>query len=268
MHRNQHASQADQTEPLELRVEAHAFRRSPRSLTAPQGRFLLGFQAQIRPKRREFWRHRRLFRPRNRFQSALSFSDRIAFFAGFLRSTGISRFIATMNPSDSHPKPLNSYLFLPRVEVNGLASAGLPGSQSSLSTRAVPSYPGKPDGFAHLLTSSTGDRLHHDPAGWPASIGVTRPDRVRLRYGSRLRRAGLRVRDCSAPAPAWLPVEQVIRWITSFQVIRDARLSWRTGLHGLRGLRPQLFLLERRCCRIVVRMGTVTATGGFEAFGL
>jgi hypothetical protein len=36
-------------------------------------------------------------------------------------------------------------------------------------------------------------------AAWPLSVCITRPNRVRFRYGSRVRFARLRVTDCSAP---------------------------------------------------------------------
>jgi hypothetical protein len=36
-------------------------------------------------------------------------------------------------------------------------------------------------------------------AAWPLSVCITRPNRVRFRYGSRVRLARLCVTDCSAP---------------------------------------------------------------------
>jgi hypothetical protein len=71
--------------------------------------------------------------------------------------------------------------------------------------------------LARFLTIGNG--LHHHSAGWPLSTGVTRPKRVRFRYGSRVRSAGLRL----AP-PASLPAERAINRITTFQVIRSTRL--------------------------------------------
>src|SRR5262249_18134107 len=62
------------------------------------------------------------------------------------------------------------------------ALPGLPGSSTDLSLRAVPNHPGRPDGC--LLVASppvsgftTFGRLATSPS-------VTRPNRVRLRYGS------------------------------------------------------------------------------------
>jgi hypothetical protein len=49
---------------------------------------------------------------------------------------------------------------------------------------------------------TTGGRLHPRLGDWPLSLCVTRPNRVRLRYGSRIRSARLRSADRSAPR--WL----------------------------------------------------------------
>ncbi len=75
---------------------------------------------------------------------------------------------------------------------------GLPGSSTDLSPRAVPNHPGEPGGCSRPL-------LHHRwqassrMAAWPLSIHITRPNRVRLRYGSWVRFARLRVTDHSIP---------------------------------------------------------------------
>ena len=72
---------------------------------------------------------------------------------------------------------------------------------------------------------TTGGGLHHSLAGWPLSSCVTRPNRVHLRYGSRVRSAGLRHRGLLHESPAPLPAEREINRVTSFQVTRSARLS-------------------------------------------
>lgn len=77
--------------------------------------------------------------------------------------------------------------------------------------------------YARFFT--IGDGLHHYPAGWPLSSCVTRPNRVHLRYGSRVRSAGLRHRGLLHGSPAPLPAEREINRVTSFQVTRSARLS-------------------------------------------
>jgi hypothetical protein len=65
-----------------------------------------------------------------------------------LRSTAVTRFFATMGLSDSQQGPTKSYLFLSAAP----APAGLPGSLTDLSTRAVPSHPEEPDDcFCPLL---------------------------------------------------------------------------------------------------------------------
>jgi len=54
-----------------------------------------------------------------------------------------------------------------------------------------PTTPEGPTAAAtHCFTA--GVRLHHSLAGWPPSLWITRPNRVRLRYGSRVRRTRLR----------------------------------------------------------------------------
>jgi len=76
--------------------------------------------------------------------------------------------------------------------------------------------------FARCFTIGSG--LHHFSAGWPLSIGVTRPNRVHLRYGSRVRSARLQPFGLLRGPPAPLPAERAISRVTSFQVIRSARL--------------------------------------------
>ncbi len=68
-------------------------------------------------------------------------------------------------------------------------------------------------------------RLYRSLAGWPPPPCVTRPNRVRVCYGSRVRRARLRRWNCSHPALAWLLAERVIYKVNSFQFTRSARLT-------------------------------------------
>jgi len=87
-----------------------------------------------------------------------------------------------------------------------------------------PTTPGGPmAASARFFTIGSG--LHHSSAGWPLSICVTRPNRVHLRYGSRVRSAGLRPFGLLRGPPAPLPAERAINRVTSFQVTRSARLS-------------------------------------------
>ena len=75
---------------------------------------------------------------------------------------------------------------------------GLPGSSTDLSPCAVPNHPGEPDGCSLPLLPrrcQASSRM----ADWPLPLYITRPNRVHLRYGSRVRLARLRQTDCSAP---------------------------------------------------------------------
>ena len=77
---------------------------------------------------------------------------------------------------------------------------------------------------AYTRFFTIGGGLHHSLAGWPLSSCVTRPNRVHLRYGSRVRSAGLRPFGLLRGPPAPLPAEREINRVTSFQVTRSARL--------------------------------------------
>ena len=68
-----------------------------------------------------------------------------------LRSTVITRFAATMGLSDSRPQSLCGSGFPHTVGGSPTTEPGLPGSSTDLSTRAVPSHPGKPDECSHPL---------------------------------------------------------------------------------------------------------------------
>ena len=88
-----------------------------------------------------------------------------------------------------------------------------------------------------------GGGLHHFSAGWPLSIGVTRPNRVHLRYGSRVRSARLQPFGLLRGPPAPLPAERAISRVTSFQVTRSARLVLAHRKHERRGYKC-FFLLS------------------------
>ena len=114
-----------------------------------------------------------------------------------LRSTVVTRFSATVGRSDSRngaaPRVMDSPKTLDRS-----TPPGLPGSSADLSPRAVPYHPGEPGDCVYPF-------LHHRwqassaLGAWPLSFFLTRPNRVRLRYGSRVRLPGLRQRDYSRP---------------------------------------------------------------------
>jgi hypothetical protein len=77
-----------------------------------------------------------------------------------------------------------------------------------------PITPGGPMGaFARFFPIGGG--LHHCLAGWPLSISVTRPNRVHLRYGSRVRSARLQLSRLLRRSPASLPAERAINRATT-----------------------------------------------------
>jgi hypothetical protein len=69
-----------------------------------------------------------------------------------------------------------------------------------------------------------GNGLHHDLEGWSRSTCVTRPNRVHLRYGSRVCSAGLRQHRLLRAPPALLPAERAINRVSTLQDTRSARL--------------------------------------------
>jgi hypothetical protein len=110
-----------------------------------------------------------------------------------LRSTGVTPLPRYYGPLRLPTRPPDGYVFPPCVEAIALAAPGLPGSSADLSTRAVPYHPDEPGGINGSLLPH---RLRASPTleGWPARKSVTRPNRVRLRYGSRVRSAGASAR--------------------------------------------------------------------------
>ncbi len=117
---------------------------------------------------------------------------------GALRSTGITPLLHYYGPLRLPARPSHGYVFPPNVAGLSRTTPGLPGSSTDLSARAVPSHPGRPDGCTRSLLPHR--RLASPfPAGWPPPSCVTRPNRVRFRYGSR-------VCSTSASAPRLLRV--------------------------------------------------------------
>ena len=60
---------------------------------------------------------------------------------------------------------------------------------------------------------------------------VTRPNRVHLRYGWRLRLPRLQLADCSSKLLGRLHGERTLTMVSTFQLTRTARLNWRTEDH-------------------------------------
>ena len=129
-----------------------------------------------------------------------------------------------MSLSDSRTEPVHGYAFPHTVGGSPTTWPGLPGSSTDLSTRAVPYHPGEPDDCTYPLLHR---RLQASsfPEEWPLPACVTRPKRVRLRYGSRVRRTRLHVCNYSQHALVWLPVEWVTLRVNTSQFTRSARLS-------------------------------------------
>ena len=104
------------------------------------------------------------------------------------------------------------------------ALPGLPGSSTDLSLRAVPLHPGRPDGCSCSLASP--------PVAGFIIFGrlatfifiVTRPNRVRCRYGSQVCFPGFRQTDCSTSLRFRYMHERAIYMVCSFQHTRSARL--------------------------------------------
>ncbi len=157
-------------------------------------------------------------------QSALSPSYRRTSLAGLLGSTGITPLPGYYEPIRLPARPAGGYVFPPPVE-----AATSPHRVSQvprpICLRAL--SPTTPEGpmAACARCSAIGGGL---PPLWQVgrtSIGVTRPNRVRLRYGSRIRSAGLRYAGHPNAPPTSLPAERAICRATTFQVTRSARLS-------------------------------------------
>ena len=126
---------------------------------------------------------------------------------------------------------------------------GLPGSSADLSACAVSFHPGRP---AKCTCSLLPLPWQASPlyGGLAASIGVTRPIRVRLRYGSRVRSPGLRRRDYSRRRPVrYLLNEQFARQ-PPFRSPGQPGLSWRSVSTGRRNSRiRRLIGLFRGNCK-------------------
>jgi len=103
---------------------------------------------------------------------------------------------------------------------------GPPRFLTDLSTRAVLNHPGEPDDCQRPLLHR---RLQASAVfeDWPLPSSIEAESGLRT-LGSRVRLAGLRQRRLLALTPARLHVERAIYTMTSLQVIRSARLSWRT----------------------------------------
>ena len=77
---------------------------------------------------------------------------------------------------------------------------------------------------------------------------VTRLNRVRLRYGSCVRRTGLRPRDCSHSPADYLHGERASTMLTTFQVKRSAKLSLTHQRHeGTKKTKDFVLIVSEPC---------------------
>ena len=96
-------------------------------------------------------------------------------------------------------------------------------SSTDLFLRAVPNHPGRLNGCPCSLLPRR-CQASSPLADWPPPLSVTRPHRVRLRYGSQVCLPGFHHTDCSASLRFSYMHERAIYMVNSFQFTRSARL--------------------------------------------
>jgi len=135
----------------------------------------------------------------------------------------LPRFIATMGLSDSRRRP-RSRLLIPLTACRlARHQGGSPKFPIVLSARAVSSHPGESHRcFRSFLPG--GCWLHEIRVAGHSHRCVTRLNRVRFRYGSRVRLPRLRRRDYSCSPLGRLPVQRSIHMADSFHSARTAQL--------------------------------------------
>ena len=169
-------------------------------------------------RRRSGWLQ--FFRSGTFVQAVLSTSSISTSMFRPLRSTVVTRFSATMSPSDSRQEPLTSYLFPMAVLAPGGSPRFLDRSfhaRCPLSPRAARQLPSPIASLPVLASSLSG--------GLATAICVTRPIRVRvlsLRLACSPRKAS--PAELLPPSLARLLAQRAIDKISSFQNIRSARL--------------------------------------------
>ena len=138
----------------------------------------------------------------------------------------VTRFAATMGPSDSRPVP-RSRLCIParRRSRSRFRTAGSPRFLDESFPARCPQPPRKARRCTAPVTSSpvAGFTIFGRLA--VLRVSVTRPNRVHLRYGSQVRFAGLRLSGLLRCPPALLHVERVIHMVDSFHSTRFASLT-------------------------------------------
>ena len=180
-----------------------------------------------------------------------------------LRSTVITRFPTTMSLSDSHAAAARAV-----IDSRPALMTSLTGSENSISSsrpwvsqvprlifaRALsPLTPeGSSSALAHCFPDDARLRLFGSLATF---IGVTRPKRVRLRYGSRARLARLRTPHYWIRTLAWLPVKRATTGLGHFTQPDQPGLAWRTKSH-----KKQIERRDWRPQRIFVAIEVATQT--------
>jgi hypothetical protein len=179
----------------------------------------------------------RMSRPRERgFRIRTLLSKRVspllandALLARPLRSTDITplpRYYGPVRlPAWAQPQVMFSPMPIRRA--THTAHPGLPGSSVDLCARAVPNHPGKPDDCSRSFLRR---RLQASSnlADWPLPLCVTRPNRVRFRYGSRARSPELRRPDHSKPRPVRFLLYEQLTGQPPLRLLDRPGFAWRT----------------------------------------
>ncbi len=113
-------------------------------------------------------------------------------------------------------------LWIPAPRWLFASQEGFPGSSADLSTRAAPNHPGRPGECLPVTSPPVSGFI--PVGGLATSIFLSRPNRVHLRCGSRVRPYPVRQIDFSTPRWLGYMSEQAIYMVNSFQFTRSARL--------------------------------------------
>ena len=161
---------------------------------------------------------------RNRFSQSVFLPSYINVpSAGSLGSILFPGLLSYYGPLRLPTRPPAGYLFPADVDTTWSPSRVSQVPPPIFPRALSPITPGGPmAACAHCFTIGNG--LHHNPEGWSRSTCVTRPNRVHLRYGSRVRSAGLRLHRLLRAPPTPLPAERAINRVPTLQGTRSARL--------------------------------------------
>jgi hypothetical protein len=174
----------------------------------PEPRLLLGLVVQLLSQTREALRQgvppalgqpvpRQVLRSRILgIQAALPSSDFASLRHGPFAPRALPRFLATMGRSDSRPQP-RGRLCIPAPALGYPPHWAGPPRFLDRSVGARCPHPPRRVRRVRLPVASSPVLASASLGAWPLSPSVTRPNRVRLRYGSRLRRARPHPPDCS-----------------------------------------------------------------------